>query len=367
MDNNQVETKEKKKKCQIGIKIYATVMTVLFIIMAIITALCYIEGTKEDSDKEEAVEASSDELVYSAKEVAGLIEAQREEIYDIAYEKGSSEALSNVLSEIKDKMSTGTTTLQMLRDLYPEYLIYNQVGGYVFGDILNLPKNSFKKDDFKINEETGILEYVGTESIKTYKTIDVSKFQGDIDWEKVKADGVEYVFIRVGLRGYGSGAIVDDEKFEDNIKGALKNDLKVGVYFFSEAINTEEAIEEAEYVLEKIKDYNVTLPVVMDIEEIPDDEARNEALTKEELTQVCIAFMERVKKDGYEPMLYGNIKCLVSMVDLEKMKDYDIWYAYYSDEIYVPYEVAGWQYSSTGKVDGISTDCDLNMFFKEWD
>ena len=219
-----------------------------------------------------------------------------------------------------------------------------------------------------MDTEAGELKYIGdNKNISAYKTIDVSKFQGKIDWDKVKADGVEYVFIRVGLRGYGSGALVEDEYFKENIEGAKKAGIKVGVYMFSEAINEEEAREEAQFVIERIKNYDIELPVVLDIEDIAGEDGRNEALSKEELTRVCKIFFDEVKKEGYNTMLYGNIKCLVTMVDLEQLKDTDIWYAFYNDDIYIPYEVAGWQYASDGHVDGIAGNCDLNIFFKEWD
>lgn len=349
-----------KKKTGLFIKIYGIIITLAAVIMGIF--IVYNIFTDKNQTKE-VIKQADGNVLYSAGQVAELVEEERSFVYDKAYEDGRDE----LLNSIKEKMATGTTTLSLLRDLYPEKLVYNDAGGYVFGDILDIPKNTFKKDDFFLNKDTGILEYAGDEDINTYKAIDVSKFQGDIDWDKVKADGVQYVFIRVGLRGYGTGAIVEDEKFKDNIEGALAADLKVGVYFFSEAVSVKEAEEEAEFVLDKIKGYDVTLPVVIDIEEIPGEDARNESLTKEELTKVCLGFMEKVESEGYKPMLYGNIKCLVSMVDIEKLTKYDMWYAFYSDEIYIPYKVTGWQYSSKGTVDGIEGECDLNIFFKEWD
>lgn len=356
MDNQN----DKKNKRSLFIKIYAVIITTALILLS--TFIIYKELIKEEV-VETISDNRSDEKEYTAKEVANLINSE----YEIAYEKAYKEGTLDLLDNIKVKMSSGTNTLSLLRELYPEYIVYSEVGGYIFADILDVPKHSFGKDDFKLNEETGILQYSGSKDLKTYKAIDVSKFQGNIEWNKVKADGVEFVFIRVGLRGYGTGAIVEDEMFEKNIKGAINAGLKVGVYFFSEAITKEEAIEEAEFVLEKIKNYNVTLPVVLDVEEIAGADARNESLSKEKLTDVCLTFLERIEQEGYKPMVYGNVKCMVSMIDYEKLSKYDFWYAYYNDEIYIPYNVSGWQYSSTGRVDGITGDCDLNIFFKEWD
>ena len=182
---------------------------------------------------------------------------------------------------------------------------------------------------------------------------------------KTQANGLFCVL--AGVVPPNPAELLGNRRFEAFIEGAKKAGIKTGVYMFSEAINEEEAREEAKFVLERIKDYDIELPVVLDIEDIAGEEGRNEALSKEELTRVCRVFFDEVKKEGYNTMLYGNIKCLVTMVDLKELKDIDIWYAFYNDDIYIPYEVAGWQYASDGKVDGISGNCDLNIFFKEWD
>ena len=341
---NTVYDEGKNKRCTRGIKIYAAIITLGFVSAATLLTYMLIDKAK---DNKEAVATGGDTVVnsadyISASQAAELVESEHE----LAYSKGYDESRSEILGTIQDRMSDG----------------------FVSGEILDLPKNSFKKGDFWMDTEAGELKYIGdNKNISAYKTIDVSKFQGKIDWDKVKADGVEYVFIRVGLRGYGSGALVEDEYFKENIEGAKKAGIKVGVYMFSEAINEEEAREEAQFVIERIKNYDIELPVVLDIEDIAGEDGRNEALSKEELTRVCKIFFDEVKKEGYNTMLYGNIKCLVTMVDLEQLKDTDIWYAFYNDDIYIPYEVAGWQYASDGHVDGIAGNCDLNIFFKEWD
>lgn len=362
---NTVYENEKNKKGARGIKVYAAIITLCFV--SALSLLVYMLLDKAGSSRE-AVSVNGDTVInpedyISAAQAAELIENEHE----LAYGKAYDESRSEILKTIKDRMSGGYTTLSLLRELFPEYLVHNDTDGFVFGEILDLPKNTFKRGDFWMDKEAGELKYIGKEDIVSYKTIDVSKFQGKIDWEKVKADGVDYAFIRLGLRGYGSGALVEDEYFKENIEGAKKAGIKVGVYMFSEAVNEEEAREEAQFVLERIKDYDIDLPVVLDVEEIAGEEGRNEALSKEELTEVCRIFFEEISKEGYNTMLYGNIKCLVSMVDLEELKGTDIWYAFYNDDIYIPYEVAGWQYASDGSVDGINGKCDLNIFFKEWD
>ncbi len=371
MDNNNTNlntdinniTVTEKKKGRMALVIYSIVITVVCIGAAVCAVWLFIENNKAvevnglsvDSDKE-----------FSAKEVEKLLVAEYDKAYEKAYDESEHATKTLLLNDIKNRMSKGDTTLSLLRALYPEYLIYNEVGGFKFMPILDVPMHEFAKGEFVVNDDE-TMHYIEKEEIKSHKTIDVSKFQGDIDWKKVKEDGVEYAFIRVGYRGYGTGAMVEDEYFDINVKGAIGAGIKVGVYFFTEAINDEEAIEEAEFILEKIKPYKIELPVVLDVEEIAGDDVRNEELTKEELTNVCLTFMEKIEEEGYTPMLYGNLKCIASMIDYTVLCKYPLWYAFYSDEIYIPYKVAGWQYSSTGKVDGISGDCDLNMFFENWD
>ena len=125
--------------------------------------------------------------------------------------------------------------------------------------------------------------------------VDVSDYQGDIDWEKVHDAGIEFAIIRIGYRTYGSGKVTLDENFANNIKAADKAGVKVGVYFFSQAINTDEAIEEADAVLDAIEGFNITYPVIYDWELIYGDSARTDKVTVEELADCCIAFCERVK------------------------------------------------------------------------
>ncbi len=191
--------------------------------------------------------------------------------------------------------------------------------------------------------------------------IDVSKFQGDIDWNKVKDSGVSFAFIRVGFRGYGDeGTINKDEKFEKNIKEASEAGIDIGVYIHSQAISKEEAEEEADYVLNLIKDKNVNYPIVLDEEHIDDDAARTDDITKEQATEVAVAFCERIKKAGYTPAIYADPRWQADCLKMSEVEQYQIWYADYEKDPQTPYDFRFWQYSNEGRVDGISTDVDLN-------
>ena len=130
-------------------------------------------------------------------------------------------------------------------------------------------------------------------------------------------------------------------------------------------MTVEEAIEEAEFVLDMIEPYDVSYPVVLDIEEVTSDKARTADLTKEDYTRNCIAFCETIKDAGYTPMIYGNLKSFLIMLDMEQLEDYQKWFAYYSAPVYFPYEFDIWQYSSKGSVNGIKGEVDLNICMKD--
>jgi GH25 family lysozyme M1 (1,4-beta-N-acetylmuramidase) len=157
-----------------------------------------------------------------------------------------------------------------------------------------------------------------------------------------------------------------DENFKDNIEGALDNDIEVGVYFFTQALTEEEAEEEADFVIDMLEAYDVTYPVVLDLEEITSANARTQDLTQEEYTRNCIAFCKKIKAAGYTPMIYGNLKTFLIMLDMDQLEEYDKWFAYYNTPVYFPYEFAIWQYSSKGSVNGIKGDVDLNICMKNF-
>lgn len=322
---------------------------VLLVAILIVTVSYFMNKAKEPT----GVVLASGEAIYTEEELNRLI-AEKED-----------GAVDEVLDYIRSSMQEGKSTVEILRELYPELTVLVADGKYHFFEPNeSLAPNLYANDNFKV-DENGIVEY-NDGIIASKKGIDVSKFQGNIDWSKVKEDGVEYAFIRVGYRGYGSsGKLVTDETFEDNIKGATSNGVDVGVYFFSQAINEEEAIEEANYVLEAIKGYDVTYPVVIDIEEVTDSDARTADMTQEQWTKNCIAFCETIKAAGYTPMIYGNLKTFFIMLDMTQLEAYDKWFAYYDTPVYFPYEFTIWQYTDEGKVDGISVDVDLNVGFYE--
>ncbi len=195
--------------------------------------------------------------------------------------------------------------------------------------------------------------------------IDVSEWQKEIDWDKVKKDGIKYAFIRVGYRGSSQGTLNEDAYFKQNIEGALAAGIDVGVYIFSQAITKKEAQAEANYVLERIKDYNITFPVVLDYEFTSDSGRLEKAkLSKEKATNICLEFCDTVKAAGYTPMVYANPDMLENHLKPESISDkYLIWLANYTTETSYAGKYDYWQYSSDGSVDGIEGRVDMNFFY----
>ena len=196
--------------------------------------------------------------------------------------------------------------------------------------------------------------------------VDVSKYQGDIDWQKVAGAGVEFAMIRIGNRGYGAaGKISLDAYALDNIAQAQAAGLQVGVYFYSQALNEAEAIEEAEFVLDALTGIRLQLPVTFDWEVFENGETkgRTYGMKVEEVTPCAVAFCETIRAAGRQAMVYFNPEMAMDLLYLEQLTDYGFWLAQYGDAMAFPYKVDMWQYTSAGKVDGIGGKVDLNLCF----
>ncbi|MBQ8281823.1 MAG: SH3 domain-containing protein [Lachnospiraceae bacterium] len=201
-----------------------------------------------------------------------------------------------------------------------------------------------------------------SEYTKTVKIgIDVSKWNGDVDWAKVAASGVEFAIIRTGYRGSSTGKIVADPRFYENIEGALANGIEVGVYFYSQAINEQEAIQEAAWVCEIIKNYNITYPVAYDLEEVT--YGRIKDCTYAQFNANARAFLDYVNSKGYRGSLYSCKSYLEDLWDTSLFAGDHIWLAHYTKQTSYTGRYDMWQYTDSGKVDGISTSVDLNYAY----
>lgn len=290
---------------------------------------------------------------YSQEQLEGFLSQAQEE------------GREQLLQKLKETMEGGETTVAMLRQFYPDELVLVSNKRYYFFPISDtLKKHSYLNEKFQLNEAQQ-MEYVENGQSISKKGIDVSKYQEDIEWQKVKDDNVAYAFVRLGLRGYESGKVVLDEKFEQNMQGASAVGIGLGAYFVTQAINEQEALEEAEFVIENLKPYQdkVNYPVAIDIEEVASSSARTAQLTAEARTKLCITFLERIKEAGYQPMIYGNLKSFLMLLDMNQLEAYPKWFANYSQPVYFPYEFDIWQYTDKGKVNGIEKGVDLNIGF----
>ncbi len=190
--------------------------------------------------------------------------------------------------------------------------------------------------------------------------IDVSKWNGSIDWEAVKNSGVSYVIIRCGYRGSSAGALIEDPKYRTNIQGATAAGLKVGVYFFTQAINEIEAVEEASMVLSLVKGYNISYPIFLDVES---SGGRADGIDRATRTAVCKAFCQTIKNSGYAAGVYANKTWFESYIDTSQLGAYRIWLAQYAAKPTYGGRYDIWQYSSKGKVSGISGNVDMNLSY----
>lgn len=248
------------------------------------------------------------------------------------------------------------------------FLLNDSHYGPIWMPILkNIPKNEYRPELFLADEFSGYMNYYGPEDY--LRGIDVSVYQGEIDWDEVKASGVDFVMIRCGNRGYVTGVMAEDANFKANIRGALNAGLQVGVYYFSQALTTEEALDEAEFVIDLLDGYDITFPVAYDWEVVSDpdgDTARTAYIEPDQLTSNFLVFAQRLEIEGYTPVLYANKKTTVWKYDLGRLSGYDLWYAEYNDTPSLPYKWTMWQYSSKGAVPGINGSVDLNICFKDY-
>ena len=309
---------------------YLVILIVLLLVVAIITGagLCYLSW--------------SDDTLSSSTETQGT------EV--IAESEGTTESILSTetteTTESTESVEVTTETTEAEREI--------------------LSANTVTMEQIEITEG-GEYQYIKEGKVASKKGIDVSKYQGNVDWKKVAEDGVEYAFIRVGCRGYGSsGTLIKDEKFHRNVKGALEQGIKVGAYFFTQAITKEEALEEAELVVKELGDYKITYPVAIDVERIQGSKARQDKLTAKERTEICKVFCEKIKEAGFIPMVYGDSETFAELIIPEELAAYDFWICETDGSMKFPYEFAVWQYSHKGTVSGIKTETNISISLKEW-
>ena len=197
----------------------------------------------------------------------------------------------------------------------------------------------------------------------TSRGIDLSVFQGDVDWDKAAADGVEFAIIRLGYRGYGKGALQPDELFTSHLDGAHAAGIDTGAYFFSQALTAEEGREEAQYVLEQLDGRRMEMPIYFDWEPIAVEDSRTNGYDYAHLTDSAVAFCQTIEAAGYRAGVYINRQQGYYHYDLRRLADYSLWVADYNSYPDFYYRFDMWQYTASGQLDGIDIQVDMNLMF----
>ena len=298
--------------------------------------------TETGNSREETAKSERSTFAEKAKRV----EEEEKERQELSKAKEQEQAKN-------DPATDGRHTQVTNRDGTEEWVMLNPY----------LKKNTY--DFTNLEEKAGLRRYMENGKKISYVGVDLSKQNGDVNFNSMKAAGVDYVMIRLGGRGYSTGQISLDENFKKNIEGAAAAGLDIGVYFNSQAISQEEAIQEVNFVIQNLEPYraNVKYPIAFDMEFVANDTARIDSLTKDEKTNIATSFLESVKAAGYVPMIYGDKEWLIKEIDLARLQSYDVWLVQEQELPDYPYQFTMWQYSTEGVVNGVSGDANLNISF----
>ncbi len=255
--------------------------------------------------------------------------------------------------ERNDPATDGKHTLITNRDGTEEWVLISPY----------LTKNTF--DFTKMEDKAGLKRYMENGRKTSFVGVDISKHTGKVSFDRIKAAGVDYVMIRLGSRGYSTGQITLDENFKENIEGAIEAELDVGIYFYSQAISQDEAIQEVNFVVQNLEPYraHVKYPIAFNMEFVSNDKSRIEGIGREDKTAVTASFMEGIRAAGYVPMIYGDKEWLIKEIDMTKLQDYDVWLSQEEEIPDYPYRYSMWQYNTDGVVNGIDGGADLNICF----
>ena len=308
------------------------------------------EESKENSVPEYEI---GGDLVASDLDFWDMYPEETEEEKEAAEQTSKEEAEDEEEGEV-DPSNGGKNVEVVLRDGTSEWLPINPYW----------KKNNY--DFANLVSKNNLLHYYSDGKQVSYLGVDLSKYQKKVDFAAIQSEGIDYCMLRVGSRGYESGLIQEDEKFQEFLAGAEAVGMPVGLYFFSQAVTEEEAIEEADYVISKIGEHKITYPIAFDMEFIENDNSRIETLTKTEKSNIALAFLKRIEEAGYVGMLYGNKEWLLKRIELHRFDDYDIWLAQEEDTPDYPYMYSMWQYTRQGEIYGIDGYVDLNISFVDY-
>lgn len=347
--------------------LFLTTVLIVTLFVALLLAFVFLfnkEDTKEKPRESTVVQEESaflPEVIYpEVDDIIGSDKLKPEDLdfWDKYPEKTeevlTTEAESEEDAEEEDPATDGKHTMIINEHGEEEWILISP----------NLPKHGY--DFTNLVSQSGIMKYYVNGVKASYVGVDLSKNQDYVDFGKVKKAGMEFAMLRIGARGYGTGQITLDDYFLDNAKRAEDAGVKVGGYFFSQAVSVEEALEEANFVLDTIKDLNISYPIAFDMEKILNDTARIDSLSKSEKTKIAKTFLDAINDAGYKAVLYGTKEWLMKEIDYSKLTAYDIWLAQYKDMPDYPYRFTMWQFANQAIVDGISGYVNLNISFIDY-
>lgn len=333
------------------------------------SANTYIDMSSNDTSSMSSLQKSVDDVISGSTLVASDLD-----IWDEDYSKHSSKSDDSSISgndssntgsstntdsssdsnENLDPSAGGTKTCITYSDGTEEWVDINPY-------LISNPYNNAN-----LVNVNNIMKYYDNHVNTSFVGVDLSKNDDYVDFNKLKNAGVDYVMLRIGSRGYSTGEIIEDENFSDNFARAKEAGLDVGIYFFSQAITKEEAIEEANFVINTVSANEIKYPVVFYMEEINSSDVRTSELNQMLRTNISISFMDTVKEAGFTPMIYGNKEYLIKKVSFGSLTNYDVWLGETGDIPDFPYEFNMWRYTNLGKIDGVAGVAHLNICFTDY-
>lgn len=355
-----------------GLPILGMAIAVSLFVLGVLGVVIYLNrdqnsGNNKKNDRPTPVAAVTESVSDSDTDYSGKLTADDLDIWDLYPEEEEDD------EEIYDDISPSVTAIPTLSPLSDEeryadgkhFKIELSDGSDEWLTINDKrAKNTY--DFTKLINNDGRLRYEMDGNKTSFVGIDVSRYQGDIDFKLVKADGIDFVMIKVGSRGYQTGKLTLDECFEKNITAAKEAGLDVGVYFSSQAINIMEAQEEANVVIQALNGRTLEYPVAFDMELVPNDTCRIQTLTKEERSLITAGFINTMSAAGYKTICYGNEEWLCKKIDLTNLPSVSVWLSDDDEMPDYPYQYAMWQYSKNGVVKGINGEVNMDICFIDY-
>lgn len=311
-----------------------------------------LSAAEQEHAQNVQLENSVEDLLSGSTLTADDLDIWDERPGDTATENEPEESSSVVVKD--DPATDGLHTLIIHDNGTEEWVSINQY----------LARNDY--DYSGLVYQRPLMKYYENNTRVSYVGVDISKTQDYVDFLELKRAGIEFVMLRLGQRGYSSGEITLDEYFMDNLKRASEAGLDVGVYFFSQAVTVEEAEEEAQFVIDTLSENKIQYPVVFAMDTIPNEVSRIDSLDKMERTNIALAFMDKIRENGYFPMVYGDKEWLIQKLSLGSMIGYDVWLSQEMDIPDYPYQFVMWQYTTHGSIAGIAGDANLNICFIDY-